>query len=170
MRFGRICVQNDELNCNFKGRGPSTGSWNGAMGFRAEFVIALLKVPGFPAGGSFLRRTDPCWGILCVSDSLWIQTGGFDCPGAKGGERMFSQDTSFSGEFVQQWKLGMRAREAALNGVADSKLRRLLAYNKSSDCAEIAVGDSVRFLKLGIVQALPAGVGPRRFWMPRKRV
>ena len=41
----------------------------------------------------------------------------------------------------------MRAQEAALKQVADSKLRRLLAYNKSFNCTGINVGDSVLFYK-----------------------
>ena len=41
----------------------------------------------------------------------------------------------------------MRAREAALKEVADSKLRRLLANAKSFICADIPIGDSVLFYK-----------------------
>ena len=40
---------------------------------------------------------------------------------------LFAQDTSRSGQFVQQWTLRMMALEAALKGVANSRLRRLLA-------------------------------------------
>ena len=39
----------------------------------------------------------------------------------------FSQDTSLSGQFVQQWRLRARPQEAAPKAVADSKLRRLHA-------------------------------------------
>ena len=42
---------------------------------------------------------------------------------------MFTQDTSLSGQFVQQRHLRIRAQEAALQEVANSKLRRLLAFN-----------------------------------------
>ena len=35
------------------------------------------------------------------------------------------------------------AQEAALKQVANSKLRRLLAHNKTSNCADIKVGDAV---------------------------
>ena len=41
----------------------------------------------------------------------------------------------------------MRAREAALKEVADSKLRRLLANTKSFICADIPIGGSVLFYK-----------------------
>ena len=37
----------------------------------------------------------------------------------------------------------MMAREAALKEVADGKLRCLLVYNKSSNCEDIKIGDSV---------------------------
>ena len=42
---------------------------------------------------------------------------------------LFAQDTALAGQFVQQWKLRMRAHEATLKQVANSKLRRLLARN-----------------------------------------
>ena len=58
---------------------------------------------------------------------------------------LFAQDTSISGQFVQQWQLRIRAQEAALKEIADSKLRRLLAYNKTFDCVDINAGDSVLF-------------------------
>ena len=60
---------------------------------------------------------------------------------------IFTQDTSLAGQFVQNWKLRMRAQEAALNAVAKSKLRRLLAYSKSFTCPDIALRDSVLFDK-----------------------
>ena len=60
-----------------------------------------------------------------------------------GGGLLFAQDTSLAGQFVQQWKLRMRAQEATLKEVANSNLRRLLARNKTFNCAEIDVGDMV---------------------------
>ena len=60
---------------------------------------------------------------------------------------LFAQDTSISGQFAQQWQLRIRAQEAALKEIANSKLRRLLAYNKTFDCADIKVGDTVLFYK-----------------------
>ena len=59
------------------------------------------------------------------------------------GDLLFTQDTSLAVQFAQQWELRMRALEAALKEVAKSKLRRLLAYNKSVNCAGITTGDSV---------------------------
>ena len=65
-----------------------------------------------------------------------------------GGEDLLSaQDTSLSRQFAQQWKLRMRAQEATLREVANSKLRRLLAHNQTFSCAEIDVGDMVLFFK-----------------------
>ena len=55
---------------------------------------------------------------------------------------MFTQDTSLAVQFAQQWELRMRVLEAALKEVAKSKLRRLLAYSKSVNCAGITTGDS----------------------------
>ena len=53
---------------------------------------------------------------------------------------LFAQDTSISGQFVQQWQLRIRAQEAALKEIANSKLRRLLAYNKTFNCVDIKAG------------------------------
>ena len=58
---------------------------------------------------------------------------------------LLSQDTSLSGQVAQQWKRRARAQEAALKEAANSKFRRLLAYNKSFNCAETAIGDPVFF-------------------------
>ena len=58
---------------------------------------------------------------------------------------LLSQDTSASGQFAQQWKLRMMAQEAALKEVANSKLRRQMAHNKTFNCTDIKVGDTVLF-------------------------
>ena len=76
---------------------------------------------------------------------------------------MFTRDTSRSGQVVQQKEPRMRAQEAALNGVAYSKLRRLLARSKSFDCPDIAVGDSALFSKARIAKDPPAGADLREF-------
>ena len=57
------------------------------------------------------------------------------------------QDTPASEQFAQQWQLRMMPQEAALKEVANIKLRRLPAYNKTSNCTDVAIGDSVRFYK-----------------------
>ena len=44
---------------------------------------------------------------------------------------LFAQDASLEGQFVQQWKLRKRAQEATRKEVANSKLRRSLARNKT---------------------------------------
>ena len=54
MRFGRICVRNDAIENDFKGRGPIPGFWNGAMELRVEFIFARLEMTGSPAN-RFLR-------------------------------------------------------------------------------------------------------------------
>ena len=43
-------------------------------------------------------------------------------------DSLFAKHTSSSGESVGRWKLRAMAQEAALKGVASSKLRRLFAY------------------------------------------
>ena len=58
------------------------------------------------------------------------------------GDPMSAQQTSVSGQSVQRWKLRLIAQEAALNVLADSNVRRLLAHNRSSDCTAVKVGDS----------------------------
>ena len=75
---------------------------------------------------------------------------------------MFARDTSLDGQSVQPWKLRMRAEEAALKEVADIKLRRLLAYNKSFNCADINLGDSVLFYKAQNRKSLPRWRGPAK--------
>ena len=73
---------------------------------------------------------------------------------------LFAQDTSASGQFVQQWKLRMMAQEAALKEVANSKLRRLLAHNKTFNCADIKVGDTALFYKAPHRKSHPRWRGP----------
>ena len=41
----------------------------------------------------------------------------------------------------------MTAHEAALEKAANTILRRLLAYNKSFNCADVKIGDSAPFYK-----------------------
>ena len=60
---------------------------------------------------------------------------------------LFAQDTSLSGQFVANWKLRMLAQEAALKEIANSKLRRILAFNNSFESVDVKVGDEVLFYK-----------------------
>ena len=53
------------------------------------------------------------------------------------GDLLFAQDTPLTGQFAQQRKWRMRAQGATLQEVANSKLRRLLAHNKTFNWAEI---------------------------------
>ena len=73
---------------------------------------------------------------------------------------LLSQDTSLSGQVAQQWKRRARAQEAALKEAANSKFRRLLAYNKSFNCADIAVGDF--FLRCRVAKVPRNGENLRR--------
>ena len=56
---------------------------------------------------------------------------------------MFTQDASPAGQFVEQGRLRMHAREAELKEVANSKLRSLLAYGDSFNCADVNISDTV---------------------------
>ena len=49
----------------------------------------------------------------------------------RGEDLVFAHDTSVAGRFAQQWQLRLKAQEATLKEIAKSKLRRLLAYEKS---------------------------------------
>ena len=55
--------------------------------------------------------------------------------------------TSFSGQFAQRWKLRMTARGAALKGIVNSRLRRLLARNGPFSCGDVEIGDTAPFYK-----------------------
>ena len=70
------------------------------------------------------------------------------------------QHTSISGQFVQRWRLRIRAQKAALKESANSKLRRLLACNKTFDCVDIKVGYSVLFYKAPRKKSNPRRRGP----------
>ena len=56
----------------------------------------------------------------------------------------------------------MGAQEAAVNGVANSKLRRLLAHNKSFNSTDIAIGCSVLFYKTANRKSAPRWRGPAK--------
>ena len=70
-------------------------------------------------------------------------------------DHLFAQDASISGQFAQQWQLRIRARE-----IDNSKLRRLLAYNKTLDCVDIKVGDVALFYKAPKKKSNPRWRGP----------
>ena len=56
-----------------------------------------------------------------------------------------AQGASLSSQFAQRWKLRMMEQGAALKEIACRRLRRLLAYNKSFNCTDVKIGDTVRF-------------------------
>ena len=80
----------------------------------------------------------------------------------KDGDLLSAQDTSLSGQFVQQWTLNMMAQKAALKEVAKSKLRRLLAYNKSFNCRGVQIGDTVLIYKSTKRKSAPRWRGPEK--------
>ena len=56
----------------------------------------------------------------------------------------------------------MMAQEGALKGVANSKLRRLLAYKKTFNCSDVKIGDSVLCYGAFGRESLPMWSGPAR--------
>ena len=54
----------------------------------------------------------------------------------------FAQDTSVSGQLAQQWKVRMIAQEVPLMEMDNSGLRRLLAFDESSTCKDVKIGDT----------------------------
>ena len=75
---------------------------------------------------------------------------------------LFAQDTSLSGQFVANWKLRMLAQEAALKEIANSKLRRILAFNNSFESVDVKVGDEVLFYKAPTKKSIPRWRGPAK--------
>ena len=75
---------------------------------------------------------------------------------------LFAQDTSLSGQFVANWKLRMIAQEAALKQIANSKLRRILAFNNSFESADVKVGGEVLFYKAPTKKSIPRRRGPAK--------
>ena len=72
----------------------------------------------------------------------------------------FAHVTSLSGQFAQQWKLRMMAQEATLKEITNSRLRRLLAFNKSFTCTDVKTGDTVLFSNAKRKKSAPRRRGP----------
>ena len=53
--------------------------------------------------------------------------------------------------------------------IANSELRRLLAYNKSFNCTDIAVGDTALIFRRKVGRALLGGDDLRKSWISMKR-
>ena len=73
-------------------------------------------------------------------------------------DRLLAQDASPLGQFGRQWKLRVMAQDAALNGMAKSKLRRLMAQARSFNCADAAVGHSAVNCKSASRRRGPAAI------------
>ena len=72
----------------------------------------------------------------------------------------FAQEPPISGQFFQWWKLRTMAREAASEGIAEKKMRRLIARNTSLDCADVKAGGSVSFHQLVARKTVPKWRAP----------
>ena len=67
--------------------------------------------------------------------------------GDKGQDLTSAQEIASSGQFVRQWMLRTMAREAVLEEIANSSLRRVSAFDKSFTCADVKIGDTVLVYK-----------------------
>ena len=67
----------------------------------------------------------------------------------------FSQETSISGQVAQQWILRVTAQEPVLKEMANDTLRRRLAHNRSFNCTDANVGDSVLYFKAANRKSAP---------------
>ena len=72
----------------------------------------------------------------------------------------FAQDPTISGQFPQKWKLRTMAQGTASKKIAHNSLRRLLADNKSFDCADRKVAGAGIFCKLPGRKSAPKWRGP----------
>ena len=70
-----------------------------------------------------------------------------------------ARDASVSGQFAQHWKLRVMALEAAMKEIADSSLRRLLAFDKSFTCADEKIGDAALFYRAQRKKSAPRWTG-----------
>ena len=80
---------------------------------------------------------------------------------AKDEDLTFARNTSLSGQFAQQWTLRTMEQEAALAEVANSKLRRLLAYNKSRNCTDVKIGATPLVYRTANKESTPRRRGRR---------
>ena len=71
---------------------------------------------------------------------------------------LFAEDAFLSGYFAQQSMLRIAAEEITRKGIADSRLRKPLEINRSSDCTEVEIEDSAIFLEPLIAGARLGGV------------
>ena len=100
-----------------------------------------------------------------VSQMAFGSNSPVDSFGWDGGEEdlTFAEDIPLAGQFVQQWKLRVRAQEATMREIARSKLRRLLAHSKTFNCEEIDVRVMAPSYKARNRKTLLGGEAPRRF-------
>ena len=80
----------------------------------------------------------------------------------------FAQDASISGQLARQLELRRMVQGATLKATANSKLRRLLARNKSFSCLEIPVGVSVPSISSWRKKVCQGGVARLLCWQLTK--
>ena len=93
-----------------------------------EVCGSFDKAPGAPIAGATLSMFDAKIQVdLSFLDELIASR---------------PMDTPLSAQFAHQWRLRMMAQEGALKEEATSKLRRLLAYDRSLKCTDVRIGDA----------------------------
>ena len=168
MISGETCVWNVALNWFSRGEGAHPWILERRNGL-ARGIYNRLKEDRHYTGPRILAEVQWCLNTLVsasgysayqlVFGSNPMDLYGWDDSDA---DLLFAQDTSISGQFVHQWQLRIRAQEAALKDIANSKLRRLLAYNKTFDSVDIKVGGEVLFYKAPQKKSNPRWRGPAK--------
>lgn len=118
------------------------------MALRVESIIGLWQMVDFRESGFFLgttgARTPSSRPAGCSAYEMDFGSNPVDLFGRDDRDKdlPFTNSTSLSGQFAQQWKL------RKVGEVSNSKLRRHLAHGKSFDCTDVAMGTLGHFIRL----------------------
>ena len=128
-----------------------------------------MQADGRCAGRQLLSGVQFCLITMLATNGFSAYQMEFGCNpvdnfgwGDGDGDLLFAQDTSPSGQSGAQWKPRTMAQEAALRGIAKSKLRRILAFNNSFRSAGARVGDEVLFYEAPSRKSAPRWRGPAK--------
>ena len=129
------------IKVQFRERARSLGPSDEEMGSHVAFQIVWLQVVVFramaPGNQWRLRTLLPASGYSAYRlvfgsnpADLFVRGGGDE-------DLLCAQDTLSSGQFGEQSKSRMMAKEVALKGVANSEVRRRSSYEKSFNCTDL---------------------------------
>ena len=164
--YGLIFARIEELISRLRALARALRFWNVVMGFARGIYKRSIADDRY-AGRQILKQAQWCFNTM-ISASLYTASrlvcgsnpADFYGWGDQEEALLFAQDISVSGQFAQQWELRMLAREAASEKVANSTLRRLLAYTNTPNCADVKIGDSVLCYKAPSKRSAPKWFGP----------